>query len=120
MNMAWERDIRDMLDEVSDRMRYYESETGTKQSCSYEVRHFYKKLFFNPGIVREEEGGDPDKGEKSKLNTAGSWSLGVGQDAAAAVGKSVTMAELADSVDGRLRIGPPGGAAGRTMGSKRY
>ena len=31
-------------------MRNYESEFGTKQSCSYEVRHFYKKLFFNPGI----------------------------------------------------------------------
>ena len=35
-------------------MRNYESEFGTKQSCSYEVRHFYKKLFFNPGIYFDE------------------------------------------------------------------
>ena len=35
-------------------MRNYESEFGTKQSCSYEVRHFYKKLFFNPGIHFDE------------------------------------------------------------------
>ena len=31
-------------------MRYRESEYSTKQSCSYEVRHFYKKVFFNPGL----------------------------------------------------------------------
>ena len=35
-------------------MRNYESEFGTKQSCSYEVRHFYKKLFFNPGIYFDQ------------------------------------------------------------------
>ena len=35
-------------------MRNYESEFGTKQSCSYEVRHFYKKLFFNPGICFDQ------------------------------------------------------------------
>ena len=43
-------DIRDMLDKVSLEMSTYISELGMKQSCSYEVRHFYKKLFFNPGI----------------------------------------------------------------------
>ena len=40
--------------QVSHEMRNYESEFGTKQSCSYEVRHFYKKLFFNPGIYFDE------------------------------------------------------------------
>ena len=39
---------------MSHEMRNYESEFGTKQSCSYEVRHFYKKLFFNPGIYFDE------------------------------------------------------------------
>lgn len=85
MNMAHDTDIREMLDEVSDQMRYYESEYGTKQSCSYEVgrpvhifkwtsfsfafrfkvRHFYKKLFFNPGIVinmeQQQQSGLSDK-----------------------------------------------------------
>jgi len=39
MRNAWNSDIRDMLDEVSEALRYYESEAGTKQSCSYEVRN---------------------------------------------------------------------------------
>ena len=43
-------DIRDMLDQVSAEMRSYVSENGMKQTCSYEVRHFYKKLYLNPGI----------------------------------------------------------------------
>ena len=43
-------DIRDMLDNVSVEMSTYISELVMKQSCSYEVRHFYKKLFFNPGF----------------------------------------------------------------------
>ena len=47
-------DIRDMLDQVSAEMSSYVSENGTKQACSYEVRHFYKKLFFNPGIRTAE------------------------------------------------------------------
>ena len=50
MSYAATTDIRDMLDKVSMEMSTYISESGTKQTCSYEVRHFYKKLFFNPGI----------------------------------------------------------------------
>lgn len=50
MRFAASTDIRDMLDKVSMEMRSYESENGMKQTCSYEVRHFYKKLFLNPGI----------------------------------------------------------------------
>ena len=42
------------MDLVGQRMRSYESEVGTKQSCSYEVIHFYKKLYFNPGIYAVE------------------------------------------------------------------
>ncbi len=43
-----------MLDLVGQNMRKYESKDGEKQSCSYEVIHFYKKLFFNPGLYRDE------------------------------------------------------------------
>lgn len=53
MEHAADTDIRDMLDEVAERLTRYESEVGTKQSFSYEVRHFYKKLYFNPGLYQE-------------------------------------------------------------------
>ena len=36
--------------QVSHQLKSYESEFGTKQSCSYENRHFYKKLYLNPGL----------------------------------------------------------------------
>jgi len=49
MNHAKDTSLRDMLDLVGLELRDYESETGRKQSFSYDVRHFYKKLFFNPG-----------------------------------------------------------------------
>ena len=45
--------FRDLLDMVGLKMKTYESETGSKQSCSYEVIHFYRKLFFNPGLYRD-------------------------------------------------------------------
>lgn len=50
MENAWHMDIRDMLDLVAQCLRRYESERGTKQNCEYVVRHFYKKLYFNPGL----------------------------------------------------------------------
>jgi len=50
MENAKNMNLRDMLDEVGFELSQYESENGTKQSCSYDVRHFYKKLYFNPGI----------------------------------------------------------------------
>merc|ERR1712080_329611 len=46
--------LRDMLDMVGLELRDYESERGTKHSFSYDVRHFYKKLYFNPGFVAEQ------------------------------------------------------------------
>ena len=54
MKHAADMDIKELMDEVSHEMRNYESEFGTKQSCSYEVRHFYKKLYFNPGICFDQ------------------------------------------------------------------
>lgn len=48
MEFAANTDLRDMLDIVAERLKNYESEMGTKQTFAYEVRHFYKKLFFNP------------------------------------------------------------------------
>jgi len=53
MENAKDMSLRDMLDEVGLELKGYESEMGTKQSFSYDVRHFYKKLYFNPGITIE-------------------------------------------------------------------
>ena len=40
-----------MLDLVAlDLKQNFTSETGAKQSFNYDVRHFYKKLYFNPGL----------------------------------------------------------------------
>jgi len=49
MAHAKDMDLRDLLDEAAWILKEYESESGTKQSFGYEVRHFYKKLYFNPG-----------------------------------------------------------------------
>ena len=69
MKHAHDMDLRDMLDETARMLGGYETEAGTKQSFGYEVqltyhsvnilkcinqmtqvRHFYKKLYFNPGL----------------------------------------------------------------------
>ena len=48
MDYAADLEIREMLDKVGELLKNYESEFRTKQSFAYEVRHFYKKLYFNP------------------------------------------------------------------------
>jgi len=52
MDMAADLDIKELLDLVANRLKEYESERGTKQTYSYEVRHFTKKLYFNPGLYK--------------------------------------------------------------------
>jgi len=53
---AAEKDIREMMDEVSTEMQNFQSEgpDGSMQSSTYEVRGSFKKLFFNPGLYEEE------------------------------------------------------------------
>ena len=58
MEKAHELDLKELLDKVGARLKMYESNTpgdnymhGCKQTCSYECRHFYKKLYFNPGLA---------------------------------------------------------------------
>ena len=48
MEQAATAHLKDMLDETARRMGDYQSEMGAMQSFEYSVRHFYKKLFFNP------------------------------------------------------------------------
>jgi len=55
MNNAADKDIREMMDEVSKEMDEYQSDglEASKQSSTYEVRGFNKKLYFNPGLFQE-------------------------------------------------------------------
>ena len=56
---AWPQNVsyRELLDLVGQKMQEYKSESGNKKSSSYEVIHFYKKLYFNPGLY--EDGASP-------------------------------------------------------------
>jgi len=65
MENAKDMDLRDMLDLTAMKLREYESEAGTKQSFGYEVRHFYKKLYFNPGLFFDGDGVIEDLDDKS-------------------------------------------------------
>jgi len=50
MKQSCDTNLRDMLDEVARLLKKYQTEMGAKQSFKYEVIHFYKKLFFHPGL----------------------------------------------------------------------
>ena len=50
MNYSCQLDILELLAEVSKGLRsFYQTDEGWKQTCSYELRGFYHKLYFNPG-----------------------------------------------------------------------
>jgi len=57
MNNAADKDIREMMDQVSQEMDEYQSEgpEASKQSSTYEVRGFSKKLYFNPGLYEQKQ-----------------------------------------------------------------
>jgi len=59
-NQAADKDIREMMDEVSQEMEKYQTEgpNGSMQSSTYEVRGSFKKLFFNPGLYDPETNQD--------------------------------------------------------------
>ena len=50
MEKSCEMELMEMLAEISQEMLKYESEFGTVQTSSYEVRGCFNKLYFNPGL----------------------------------------------------------------------
>ncbi len=50
MEKCCDHELHELLSMVGQRMRMFKSPRGNKQSFSYEVIHFYKKLYFNPGL----------------------------------------------------------------------
>ena len=50
MENSYAMELMEMLAEISREMLKYESEFGTVQTSSYEVRGCFNKLYFNPGL----------------------------------------------------------------------
>ena len=53
MNHAGEHELIDLLRMTSERLSGFKSELGEKQTCNIEMRHLYKKIYFQPGIFEE-------------------------------------------------------------------
>merc|ERR1719186_576472 len=51
MEKSHNTDVRRMMDKVAWELREYQGQDGNVESCAYEVLHFYKQLFFNPGML---------------------------------------------------------------------
>ena len=53
MNHAGEHELIDLLRMTSERLSGFKSELGEKQTCNIEMRHLYKKIYFQPGIFED-------------------------------------------------------------------
>ena len=67
MNHAGEHELIDLLRMTSERLSGFKSEDGEKQTCNIEMRHLYKKIYFQPGIFQEAQNGN--RQNYSKVNT---------------------------------------------------
>ncbi len=50
MNHAYNREIIDLLRMTSQRLSNFTNEHNEKQTCNIEMRHLYKRIYFNPGL----------------------------------------------------------------------
>ena len=53
MNHARDHELIDLLRMTSERLSGFKSEDGEKQTCNIEMRHLYKKIYFNPGELED-------------------------------------------------------------------
>ena len=53
MNHAGEHELIDLLRMTSERLSGFKSEEGEKQTCNIEMRHLYKRIYFQPGKFEE-------------------------------------------------------------------
>eukprot|EP00088_Acartia_fossae_P053910 TRINITY_DN6158_c0_g1_i2.p1 TRINITY_DN6158_c0_g1~~TRINITY_DN6158_c0_g1_i2.p1 ORF type:complete len:437 (-),score=95.93 TRINITY_DN6158_c0_g1_i2:1072-2382(-) len=51
MEHAHNTELIDLLRMTSARLSEFENEQGEKQTCNIEMRHLYKRIYFNPGLV---------------------------------------------------------------------
>ena len=50
MTHAHDREPVDLLRMTSERLSRFTNEMGDKQTCNIEMRHLYKRIYFNPGL----------------------------------------------------------------------
>jgi hypothetical protein len=49
MSHAHDTELVDLLRMTSERLSQFTNEMGEKQTCNVEMRHLYKRIYFNPG-----------------------------------------------------------------------
>ena len=49
MNHCQNRELIDLLRMTSERLSMFTNEANEKQTCNIEMRHLYKRIYFNPG-----------------------------------------------------------------------
>jgi len=54
MNHAHNTELIDLLRMTSERLSHFTNEQGEKQTCNVELRHLYKRIYFNPGLGRPQ------------------------------------------------------------------
>jgi len=50
MSHAHDTELVDLLRMTSERLSHFTNEMGEKQTCNVEMRHLYKRIYFNPGL----------------------------------------------------------------------
>jgi len=50
MTHAHDTELVDLLRMTSERLSHFTNEQGDKQTCNVEMRHLYKRIYFNPGL----------------------------------------------------------------------
>ena len=51
MNNALDKELIDLLRMTSEQLSQLTNEKGEKQTCNIELRHLYKRIYFNPGLA---------------------------------------------------------------------
>ena len=51
MTHAHDTELVDLLRMTSERLSQFTNEMGDKQTCNIEMRHLYKRIYFNPGML---------------------------------------------------------------------
>ena len=50
---------------ISERLSQFTNELGEKQTCNVEMRHLYKRIYFNPGLGPPPAAGSQEVEEES-------------------------------------------------------
>ena len=50
MNHSHNRELIDLLRMTSERLSQFTNDANEKQTCNVEMRHLYKRIYFNPGM----------------------------------------------------------------------